>query len=268
MNGLNLNPRGGWALVKSTWLSWMQHRGFFYLVAFSWMMPLLIYLFVWSQAAGQGRVGGLTRGDLVAYYLVLILVNQLTFCTNNWTVGDGIRYGRMNVLLLRPLSPVYDALASEVAGKVVFMTFALPLTAILALFLRPELHVSGRDAALFIPALALAWALRFVWGYWLALLSFWTTRADALLSLQESLVFLLAGQVAPATLLPEQMQTLATVLPLRYMVGFPVELLLGHLDGAQLRVGFAFQVGWLAVALVLFVALWRAGIKRYTAVGG
>ena len=33
----------------------------------------------------------------------------------------------------------------------------------------------------FLPALVLAWALRFFWGYWLALLAFWATRADALL---------------------------------------------------------------------------------------
>ncbi|HDQ73902.1 MAG TPA: hypothetical protein ENN19_17665 [Chloroflexi bacterium] len=275
MSGRDLNLRGGWALVRRTWFSWMQHRGFFFLLAFSWMMPMLIYLFVWSQAAGGGAgggaggtIGGLTRSDLVTYYLVLILVNQLAFCTNNWTVGDGIRYGRMNFLLLRPMSPVYDALASEVAGKVVFMTFALPVTGVLALILRPELNVAWRDVGLFVPALALAWMLRFVWGYWLALLAFWATRADALLSLQESLIFLLAGQVAPPTLLPAPMQALATVLPFRYMLGFPVEVLLGQLDGAQLRAGFAFQTGWLAVAAALFVALWWAGTRRYTAVGG
>jgi ABC-type uncharacterized transport system permease subunit len=27
-------------------------------------------------------------------------------------------------------------------------------------------------------------------------------------------------------------------------------------------------VGWLCVALALFAALWRAGLKRYAAVGG
>jgi ABC-2 type transport system permease protein len=246
----------------------MQHRGFFFLLAFSWMVPLLVYLFVWSAAAADGTVGGLTRGELSAYYLVLILVNQFTFCTNNWTVGDAIRYGRMNLLLLRPLSPVYDALASEVAGKVVFMTFAIPVTAVLALILRPELHVTPRDGLAFVPALLMAWALRFLWGYWLALLAFWTTRADALLSLQESLVFLLGGQVAPFGLLPDLMQTLAVALPFRYMVGFPVEVLTGQLSGAQLRTGFAFQAGWLFVALVVFVVVWRAGVRRYSAVGG
>jgi ABC-2 type transport system permease protein len=263
-----INHHGGWALVKATWASWLQHRGFFWMVAFSWMIPLLVYLFVWSAAAGEGMVGQLSRGELVSYYVILILVNQLTFSTNNWTVGDGIRSGRMNVLLLRPLSPLYDALASEVAVKVVFMAFAVPLAALLALLLRPELHLTTRDGLFFLPALVLAWALRFVWGYWLALLSFWTTRADALLSLQESLVFLIGGQVAPTTLLPGWLQGIAVALPFRYMVAFPVEVLTGQLSVSDLATGFAVQASWLAVALALFATLWRAGVKRYSAVGG
>jgi len=268
MRAEGVNHHGGWALVKSTWSSWLQHRGFFYLVAFSWMIPLLIYLLVWSTAAAGGTVGGLTQGDLVGYYILLILVNQLTFCSNNWTVGDAIRSGRLNLLLLRPLSPVYDALASEVAVKVVFMTFAIPVAVILALLLRPELHVSLWDGLAFVPALVLAWALRFSWGYWLALLSFWTTRADALLSLQESLVFLVGGQVAPIALLPDWLQWAAVVLPFRYMVGFPVEVLTGQLSQAELWTGFAVQGGWLVVGLVLSATLWRGGLQRYSAVGG
>ena len=268
MNAPGTNFRGGWALVKGTWSSWMQHRGFFYLVAFSWMMPLLIYLFIWSTAAGEATVGGLSSGELAGYYVTLILVNQITFSGNNWTVGDGIRYGRMNFLLLRPMSPVYDAIASEVAVKVVFMTFAIPVAAVLTLILRPEFSTSVQNALAFVPALVMAWALRFLWGYWLALLAFWSTSADALLSLQESLVFLIGGQVAPFVLLPDLMQKAATVLPFRYMLGFPVEILNGHLDQGEIWTGYAFQAGWLTVALVLFIILWRAGVKRYSAVGG
>lgn len=263
-----MNPRGGWALIKNSWLSWMQHRSFFFLLAFMWMVPPLVSLFVWSTAAGEETIGGLSRGELVAYYLILILINQLTYAQTNWTVGDVIRSGNMNALLLRPMSPVYDALASEIAGKVVYMAFMIPATTILALILRPELHLTLHSGLAFVPALALAWALRFFWGYGLALLAFWATRADGLLALQDSLVFLLAGQIAPTALLPGLLQKAAMALPFRYMIGFPVEVLTGQLSAAEILAGFAIQAGWLAVALVLFTALWRAGVRRYSAVGG
>lgn len=263
-----MNFRGGYALIKATWLSWLQYRGFFFLLAFGWMIPPLIYLFVWSTAAGAGTVGGLNRGEFVAYYLLLILVNQLTYAQTNWTVGDMIRYGGMNQQLLRPLSPLFDTLSTELAGKVVYMLFVIPVTAALALLLRPELHVTLGAALAFIPALGMAWALRFCWGYALALLAFWATRADALLALQDALIFLLAGQVAPVTLLPGVIRTAALLLPFRYMVSFPVEVLMGQIAGPELLVGFALQLGWTVVAIALYAIIWRTGLRRYTAVGG
>ncbi len=158
-------------MIRATWLSWVQHRGFFFLLAFGWMIPPLIYLFVWSTAAGAGTVGGFTRGQFVAYYLVLIMVNQLPYSQTNWTVGDIIRYGGMNQLLLRPLSPFFDTLSSEVAGKVVYMLFAIPATGLLALVLRPEAEITTVNALAFVPVVLMAWALRFLWGYALALLA-------------------------------------------------------------------------------------------------
>jgi len=263
-----MNHQGGWALIKSTWSSWIQHRGFFFLLAFGWMIPPLIYLFVWSTAAGGETIGSFGRGEFVTYYLVLIVVNQLTYAQTNWTVGDVIRSGDLNPWLLRPMAPLYHAFSTEIAGKVVYMIFVIPVTGVLVLVLRPAWHATLRDVLAFFPALVLAWALRFFWGYWLALLAFWATRADALLAAQDALIFLLAGQVAPTALLPGAMQTLATVLPFRYMVGFPVEVLTGQLEGSELARGFAWQVGWLAVALAMSAAMWRRGLRRYAAVGG
>ncbi len=263
-----MNLHGGWALIKSTWMSWLQYRSFFFLLAFGWMIPPLVSLFVWSTAASGKPIQGLTQGEFVAYYLLFILINQLTYSQTNWTVGDSIRNGDMNRALLRPLSPLFSTLSTELAGKVVYMMFVTPVVAALALLFHPTLHLTWQQGLAFVPALLLAWLLRFFWGYWLALLAFWATRANALLEIQDALIFLLAGQVAPVALLPGPLQLLARVLPFRYMIGFPVEVLLGHLTGVQLLTGFAYQCGWCLIALTLSLVIWRTGVRHYTAVGG
>lgn len=263
-----MNQRGILALIKATWLSWLQERSFFFLLAFGWMIPPLIYLFVWATAAGSASIGGLTRGEFVAYYLILIVVNQLTYAQTNWTVGDLIRGGQMNILLLRPISPFFDALATEIAGKGIYLLFIIPVTTLLAIFLKPELDFILLNGLAFIPALILAWLLRFLWGYWLALLAFWATQANALLALQDAFIFLLAGQVAPIVILPGLMQQVAIILPFRYMISFPVEILTNQLDYAALQRGFLLQVTWLVIALSLSLTLWRTGLRRYSAVGG
>jgi ABC-2 type transport system permease protein len=263
-----MNLNGGIALIKSTWLSWMQHRGFFFLLAFGWMIPPLIYMFVWSTAASGEAIGGLTSASFLAYYLILVVVNQLTYAQTNWTVGDEIRYGSLSTWLLRPMAPIFNVLSTELAGKVVYLSFTIPVALLLAILLKPEFTLTWQNGLLFLPALIFAWALRFFWGYWLALLAFWATRADGLLALQDSLVFLLGGQVAPTRLLPPFIQDFSTILPFRYMAAFPVEVLTGQLVQSQILEGFIFQGFWMVVAVALYVLMWRHGVRRYEAVGG
>ena len=263
-----MTHRGGWELIVQTWQSWLQHRGFFFLLAFGWMLPLLVYLFIWSAAAGDGSVAGLGQGDLSGYYLLLILANQLTYATTNWTVGDNIRMGQISRWFLQPMSPIYHALSAEIAGKVVFMLFSVPVTGLLALILRPQLNLTWGQAGLALPALLGAWGLRFFWGYWLALLAFWANRADSLLALQDTFIFLLGGHLAPIALLPGWLQGWARVLPFRYMSAFPVEVLTGQASGQELVLGFILQAAWLGASIGLYRLVWAKGIKHYEAVGG
>lgn len=263
-----MNHRGGMALIKSTWLSWLQYRSFFFVLAFGWMIPPLVAMFVWLAASGQDGIQGIQRSEFVAYYLVLILVNQITFSQANWTLGDVIREGLLNNWLLRPVSPFYQVLSSEFAGKFVYLAFTIPLTVLLGLILKPTLELSLPQVFVFFLSLIMAWGLRFLWGYWLALLAFWFTRADALLALQDSMVFIFSGMIAPVSLLPGFLQDIAIFLPFRYMVGFPVEIFTNQLSWIEIGQGLIFQSIWLVVSFTLCSLLWKNGLRRYNAIGG
>jgi len=88
------------------------------------------------------------------------------------------------------------------------------------------------------------------------------------LALQDSLVFLLSGIVAPVALLPPLLQMTAKALPFRYMVGFPVEILTQSLPQSEILMGFGVQAAWLALAALLAALLWKTGLRRYSAIGG
>jgi ABC-2 type transport system permease protein len=130
------------------------------------------------------------------------------------------------------------------------------------------LNATATQAVLFFVALTGAWLLRFFWGLWLECLAFWATRADALLALQDAMIFLLAGVVAPVAVLPPLLQIIARVLPFYYMVGFPVEVLTGQITGVEVTTGFMIQAAWLLVAVLIYRFVWRSGLKRYSAIGG
>jgi ABC-2 type transport system permease protein len=148
------------------------------------------------------------------------------------------------------------------------MLFSIPVTAILAFLIQPQFNLSTTQVLLFIPALLFAWVLRFFWGYWIALLAFWATRADSLLALQDTFIFLLGGHLAPIHLLPDWLQTIARVLPFRYMSAFPVEILTGQLTGQETLLGFIALAIWSTAAILLYRFVWQRGIRHYEAVGG
>jgi len=260
--------RGAKALIKANWSSYLQYRSFFFVLAFGWMIPPLIYLFVWSAAAGENSVLGIERGTFTAYYILLILVNQFTYAQTNWTVGDLIRLGMLNYHLVRPIRFIYQVLSDEIAGKVVFMLFVIPVSIVLAFILKPVLHPPLSNILFSILSLVLAWWLRFLWGLWLALLAFWLTKADALLAVQDALTFIFAGIVAPISLLPDILNRFAVWLPFRYMVCFPVEILTGQVNPDTLISGLLIQAGWLSFAVLLCTLIWKRGLKHYAAFGG
>lgn len=267
-NIVNMNIRGGWGLVRKNFYSYMSSQGFFWTLAIAWMMGPLVYMFVWVTAVGQGTVAGFGRNDFVLYYSASLIINQLTYPTSNWIVGEGIRSGTISVWLLRPLPVIYEAIAADVAVKAVSMPFVVILSIALGLVLGAALPLGPLNIMMFLVSLGLALVLRFLFFYTIALLAFWTQRIDALLVMANTFVFVFSGQVAPVAVLQGFLKHAAVTMPFRYMIGFPLEILTGKLTPPELITGMILQSLWLGLVYILYRLTWIKGVKAYTAVGG
>jgi ABC-2 type transport system permease protein len=228
-----------------------------------------IYLVVWATVAeGQGgSAGGYSANDFASYFITQMFVSHFTF---SWIMHEfqfRIQQGGFNMLLLRPIHPIHSDIADNLAYKLVMLVVLLPAAPVLAYLFEPRFDISWWAALLFVPALVLAFAIRFLFEWSLALAAFWTTRINAVNQTYFALHAFLSGRVAPMAVLPAFLQTIAVALPFYWMLAFPVELLLGRLTLDEAIRGLGIQLVWVGVAGAVLFALWRVAVKRYSAVG-
>ncbi len=257
------------ALVRTAWLVDLQYGA----VTVIWLLwgvtEPVVSLGIWWSIAGSGTVGGYGRQDFARYFFAVILVNQLTTSWDAWNIDRWIRQGEMNYRLARPVSPLHEAIADNVAYKArTGLVVLLAWLVVAAIWPAVRMPPDPRRWALAALATVLAASIRFLNGYATGLLAFWTTRATALVELQFGLSLFLSGRIAPLSLLPPTVAGVANVLWFPYMLAFPVGLLTGAVPDRAILPGFAMQLAWAAAWAGLYALIWNRGLERYGAVGG
>jgi ABC-2 type transport system permease protein len=254
---------------KTSLAAMLQYRASLVIWLIGHLLEPLVYLAVWTAVAQSrgGSVGGYGAGDFAAYFIVLMLVNHVTYTWIMWEYEYRVRHGSLSLALLRPVHPIHADIADNVSSKVVTFPLILAAAVILGLLFRPAFAPPLWAAAAFLPAILLAFLLRFLMEWTLALAAFWTTRVGAANQGYFIALLFFSGQMAPLTLLPRPVQVAASVLPFRWITSFPVELLLGRVSFPQALLGMGVQCAWLALCFLLLRLVWRAGLRVYTAVG-
>ena len=248
----------------------LQYRASMVIWLLGGVLGPTVYLVVWSSVArggGTGQVGGYSPGDFAAYFIATMLISHITFTWHMYDFDRRVRHGEFSPLLLRPVHPVHTDIADNLAYKSLSMTVMLPAAAVLALIFHPTWHPTAVDLAALLPALVMAFVMRFLVEWTVALTAFWVTRTAAVNQVYELVLVFLSGQVAPLSLLPAPLPAVAAVLPFRWMVAFPVQLALGRVPPHAIAVGLAAQAAWCLGSLALMHLVWRAGVRRYAAVG-
>jgi ABC-2 type transport system permease protein len=254
---------------KTTFASMFQYRAALLIWMIGQVLEPLVYLIVWTTVSNSngGSIGNYTTGSFVSYFIILMLVNQFTY---TWLMFDyewRIREGTLSFALLKPVHPIHSDIADNLMSKAIQLPILAVIAVILAFAFHASWSISPWMVGLFIPAILLAFAVRFLLEWTLAQAAFWTTRVSSLNQLYFFMLLLFSGQIAPLSLLPQPLQIAAKILPFYWTVGFPTELILGKLTLSASLWGIGIQVVWLLAALLLGRLVWRLGTKVYSAVG-
>jgi len=256
------------AMLRVEFANATHYRATFLVFALQSTMPLIM-LAVWWAATEDGPIRGMGPGDFAAYYLASLAVRQITASWLVWGMNGEIRGGGVMMRLMRPVHPFLAYSAESLAQMPLRLLAALP-PMIFALLWLGSAHFT-RDPlllGLFLVSLAGAWLCEFAILVTIGTLGLLVESSIAIYQVWLGVHALLSGYLIPLTMIPEELRGAVALLPFRYLLSFPIEVLLGSLSrGEALRnlgVQWAYAAGFLGVAL----AVWRAGLRRYQAYGG
>jgi ABC-2 type transport system permease protein len=233
-------------------------------------MPL-VNLALWSSVASEAPFQQYQSADFVAYFLGVLIVRNMTGNWVAWQMSEEIRMGVLSMRMLRPIHPFIAYACSHAA--------ALPFRSLISLPIAFALLVSSGASALtsdplqlvlLAPSLVLAWLITFGMMFALGCLGFWMTQTFGVMNFYFGVWSLFSGYLMPMDILRGRFPAIAEVaewLPFYYTLGPPVELMTKHLPGETLARLLAGQLAWAAICVAVAIWVWRAGVRRFEAVG-
>lgn len=257
-----------WAQTQACLGVQFQYRAEMVLWLIGMIVEPTVYLIVWKTVVqSRGAVQGLSLEDFAAYYILTMLVHHLTFTWIMWEYEYYVRTGSLAGLLLKPIHPIHRDIADNLSYKLLTSAVMVPSALILCLCFKPRFHLELWSTVAFLPTLGLAAALQFVTGWTLAMSAFWLTRVGSINALYFVSLLFFTGRMAPLELYPQWLRNLANLTPFPWMIAFPVDLLLGKRTPRDFLLGFIVLLTWLFFCLRFMQIVWKAGLKRFSAVG-
>jgi len=250
----------------------LEYRLNFLLSLVSAAYPVFIQSFMWVAIyQGSGSVVyGYTFRQMMIYTFLAGLVGRVVRTGFEYDIMDDIKNGKFSRFLVQPLGYFPYRLCSFVGQKLPGLAIIL---SILAAVLVGLCAVAGFTLDLyripvFLLSLALAVILNFVIFYAFSAVAFWIVEIGFLFEGIRIVTILLSGGIFPLDVFGRAFVQVASFLPFKYTIYYPINVLNGALSPGATAQGLLMQCLWIVVAWALAHALWRLGGRRYVAVGG
>ncbi|MEO0947951.1 MAG: ABC-2 family transporter protein [Cyanobacteria bacterium J06641_5] len=242
----------------------VEYRAELILWVLSNSLPFIM-MGAWIEASQNGQFA-LGPTEFARYFLAAFLVRQLTVVWVVWEFERSVVEGRLSFRLLQPLDPIWYHVAEHVGERLARIPFTAVVVGLFFALYPTAFWLPGLgQVLLWLPIVALVFALRFLMQYSAGLLAFWTERASALEQVWFLLYLFLSGLLAPLEVFPPALREIVLLTPFPYLVHFPAALLVGL--PVRWGEGCLVILVWLAGFYVLSRWLWRRGLRQYSGMG-
>src|SRR5262245_60292534 len=253
----------------------LVYRADFFVTTFFRFLPLVTTFLLWEAIfAGSAKteIAGFTRDKMIAY-LLLVQISRMFSSMPGLAAGitRDIRDGNLKKYLLQPIDMHAYLLASRGAHKLAYIAPAALPHALLFWWFRDVLTTWAVDAltlVAYVASLLLAFVIGFFFEAAIGMAGLWLLEVTSLLYIINAVNYVVSGHMFPLDFLDPWLARALQYLPFHYLAYFPAMVFLGLKTGPDLWYGLLIELGWAVLFVVLARALYRVGLRHYSAYGG
>ncbi len=251
----------------------LEYRGAFALGLFSAVWPIIIQFFLWSslyRATDGGMLFGYTYAQMITYTIFANIVQQFLRTGFEYDINIDVKNGGLDKFIVRPIGYFNFYMTSFFGSKIVMSVFVFVLLGTAAVIINSVFGavVTLAGVAMFLAVLVLACVLNYIIFFCVGMLAFWLTEIGFFYEAVRIIFIAASGGIFPLDVLGPNAVAVLNWMPFRYTVNFPVDVICGRLTAEQIVPGLLAMGLWIIALRLLAGALWRIGLKRYTAAGG
>lgn len=251
----------------------MEYRADFILNMISVVFPIIIQVSLWTAIfnnTAHGVIYGYTYTQMLMYAFMAGLVSKLVSTGFEYEVNEDIKNGGLNKYIVKPVGYFPYRLCcfagSKIFASVIILAFIIGIVIMSSLVWGYALQVLR--LAVFLVALLLALLLNFLIYFCISMAGFWFSEVARLFGTINIILIIISGGIFPLDIFGSKVMEVVNLLPFKYTMQFPVDILNGKLLQSNIIEGFIVQSLWICLMVLLSIKLWKTGLKKYIAVGG
>jgi ABC-2 type transport system permease protein len=236
-------------------------------------ISMFITIIFWTliyRSNGTGVINGYTIADMITFFVVSSLFRTFILSSGGFEISNMIKNGDLSKVIIKPYS-INMFLYWKYFSNALFeflkqFSFLLLIAPFFVQYLTWDLSV--HSAILLIIYLITASVISHLLWLLLGMMAFWIEQAQAVMWSFAVILNFLSGMFIPLDFFPHWSVKALELMPFAAFSYIPAKLYMNQLsivEGAYLLIVY---IMWIFVLMTLNLIVWRAGAKKYSAIGG
>ncbi len=223
-------------------------------------LQFIVVYFLWKniyKSSGKEFIGTYSQNEMLIYILITNFTNYVYGFDNIHRLGGLVRTGKLNSLLIQPISLIKENFFNYLGNKIVIFTVFILLVII----------ANIKYTFLSILLIFTTFIMYFYLTAAVSVLGFWLLEVWPLHGLLNGMFYILAGIYFPLDLIPERIYNIIQYNPFSLVVYALAKTLQGKNEPKQILLYILASIIWSLIFRIIFIIYLKKGLKIYEGAG-